>query len=313
MKIPADTVKIVEVGPRDGLQNEKVTVPTDAKVAFITALGDAGLRTIEAGAFVSPKWVPQMADTAEVYRNIPKDPGVEYPVLVPNEKGLDRALDAGVTSIAIFTAASETFNKRNINMSIDESFVNYAPVAARARAEGVRVRGYVSTAFGCPYEGEVAPEKVLEVSARLLDLGCYEVSVGDTIGVGTPMQVQGVAGMLLQVIPATRLAMHFHDTRGTALANTLAALEMGIATFDASAGGLGGCPYAPGASGNLATEDLVYMLDGMAIESGVDLNRLVAASSIIAPYLDHPLPGRYLQACTKGQARVPVLHGSAVQ
>jgi hydroxymethylglutaryl-CoA lyase len=313
MKIRVDSVKIVEVGPRDGLQNEKDTVPAEAKVAFITALGDAGLRTIEAGAFVSPKWVPQMADTAEVYRNIPKDPGVEYPVLVPNEKGLERALDAGVTSIAIFTAASETFNKRNINMSIDESFVNYAPVAARARAEGLRVRGYVSTAFGCPYEGEVAPEKVLEVSARLLDLGCYEVSVGDTIGVGTPMQVQGVVGMLLQVIPATRLAMHFHDTRGTALANTLAALEMGIATFDASAGGLGGCPSAPGASGNLATEDLVYMLDGMAIESGVDLNRLVAASSIIAPYLDHPLPGRYLQACTKGQARVPVLHGSAVQ
>jgi isopropylmalate/homocitrate/citramalate synthase len=313
MKIPVDTVKIVEVGPRDGLQNEKVTVPADAKIAFITALGDAGLRTIEAGAFVSPKWVPQMADTDEVYRNIPKDPGVEYPVLVPNEKGLDRALDAGVTSIAIFTAASETFNKRNINMSIDESFANYAPVAARAREHGLRVRGYVSTAFGCPYEGDVAPEKVLEVSARLLDLGCYEVSVGDTIGVGTPMQVQGVAGMLLQVIPAKRLAMHFHDTRGTALANTLAALEMGIATFDASAGGLGGCPYAPGASGNLATEDLVYMLDGMAIESGVDLNRLVAASSIIAPYLDHPLPGKYLQACTKGQARVPVLHGTAVQ
>jgi len=254
-----------------------------------------------------------MADTAEVYSNIPKDPGVEYPVLVPNEKGLDRALDAGVTSIAIFTAASETFNKRNINMSIDESFVNYGPVAARAREHGVRVRGYVSTAFGCPYEGDVAPEKVLEVSARLLDLGCYEVSVGDTIGVGTPMQVQGVVGMLLQVIPATRLAMHFHDTRGTALANTLAALEMGISTFDASAGGLGGCPYAPGASGNLATEDLVYMLDGMALESGVDLNRLVAASSIIAPYLDHPLPGRYLQACTRGQARVPLLHGSAVQ
>ncbi|HEY6137853.1 MAG TPA: hydroxymethylglutaryl-CoA lyase [Thermoanaerobaculia bacterium] len=299
MKIAVDTVKIVEVGPRDGLQNEKVTVPTDAKVAFITALGDAGLRTIEAGAFVSPKWVPQMADTDEVYANIPKDPGVEYPVLVPNMKGLERALDAGVTSISIFTAASETFNKRNINMSIDESFENYAPVATRAREHGVRVRGYVSTAFGCPYEGDVAPEKVLEVCARLLDLGCYEVSVGDTIGVGTPMQVQGVTGMLLQVIPAKRLAMHFHDTRGTALANTLAALEMGIATFDASAGGLGGCPYAPGASGNLATEDLVYMLDGMAIESGVDLNRLVAASSIIAPYLDHPLPGKYLQAYTK--------------
>jgi isopropylmalate/homocitrate/citramalate synthase len=299
MKINVDTVKIVEVGPRDGLQNEKAVVPTEVKIDYITALADSGLHVIEAGAFVSPKWVPQMADTAEVYRNIPKDPGVEYPVLVPNMKGLDRAIEAGVKSIAIFTAASETFNKRNINMSIEESFENYAPVAVRARAEGIRVRGYVSTAFGCPYEGDVPPEKVLEVSARLLDLGCYEVSVGDTIGVGTPMQAQGVIGVLLQVIPRSKLAMHFHDTRGTALANTLAALEMGIATFDTSAGGLGGCPYAPGASGNMATEDLVYMLDSMAIETGVDLNRLVAASSIIAPYLDHPLPGRYLQACTK--------------
>ena len=300
MKILVDTVKIVEVGPRDGLQNEKVTIPTEAKIDYITALGDAGLRVIEAGAFVSPKWVPQMADTADVYREIPKDPGVEYPVLVPNMKGLERAIDAGVKSIAIFTASSETFNKRNINMSIDESFENYAPVAARARDEGIRVRGYVSTAFGCPYEGDVPAEKVLEVCARLLDLGCYEVSVGDTIGVGTPMQVQGVIGLLRDVIPVTRLAMHFHDTRGTALANTLAALEMGIATFDASSGGLGGCPYAPGASGNMATEDLVYMLDRMAIETGVDLTRLVDASKIIAPYLDHPLPGRYLQACTRG-------------
>jgi isopropylmalate/homocitrate/citramalate synthase len=299
MKITVDTVRIVEVGPRDGLQNEKVVIPTEVKIDYITALADAGMRVIEAGAFVSPKWVPQMADSAEVYRNIPKDPGVDYPVLVPNMKGLDRAIEAGVKSIAIFTAASETFNKRNINMSIDESFENYAPVATRARAEGMRVRGYVSTAFGCPYEGDVPAEKVLEVCARLLDIGCYEVSVGDTIGVGTPMQVQGVIGVLLQVIPPSKLAMHFHDTRGTALANTLAALEMGIGTFDASAGGLGGCPYAPGASGNMATEDLVYMLDHMAIETGVDINRLVAASSIIAPYLDHPLPGRYLQACTK--------------
>src|SRR5438105_1901373 len=300
MRIPVDSVKIVEVGPRDGLQNEHVTIPADVKVSYITALADAGLRVIEAGAFVSPKWVPQMADTAEVFANIPKDPGVEYPVLVPNMKGLDRAIDAGVTSIAIFTAASETFNQRNINMSIDQSFENYAPVAARAREHGMRVRGYVSTAFGCPYEGDVPAEKVLEVCARLLDIGCHEVSVGDTIGVGTPMQVQGVIGMLLQVIPASKLAMHFHDTRGTALANTLAALEMGIGTFDSSAGGLGGWPYAPGASGNLATEDLVYMLDRMAIETGVNLERLVAASSIVAPYLDHPLPGRYLQACTRG-------------
>jgi isopropylmalate/homocitrate/citramalate synthase len=311
MKISIDSVKVVEVGPRDGLQNEKVTIPTEAKVDYITALGDAGLRVIEAGAFVSPKWVPQMADTAEVYRNIPKDPGVEYPVLVPNIKGLERAIEAAVTSIAIFTAASDTFNQRNINMTIDESLANYVPVVARAREEGIRVRGYVSTAFGCPYEGEVAPEKVLEVVARLLDLGCYEVSVGDTIGVGTPMQVQGVIGVLLQVVPATRLAMHFHDTRGTALANTLAAMEMGIATFDASSGGLGGCPYAPGASGNLATEDLIYMLDGMGLETGVSLKKLVAASSIIAPYLDHPLPGRYLQACTRGQ--VPATSSSTVQ
>src|SRR5438067_8117555 len=299
MKILVDSAKIVEVGPRDGLQNEKVTIPTEAKVDYVTALADAGLKVIEAGAFVSPKWVPQMADTADVFRDIPKDPGVEFPVLVPNMRGLDRAIDAGVKSIAIFTAASDTFNQRNINMTIDESFENYAPVVMRERSDGIRVRGYISTAFGCPYEGDVPPEKVLEVSARLLDLGCYEVSVGDTIGVGTPMQVQGVIGMLLQVIPASKLAMHFHDTRGTALANSLASLEMGIATYDASSGGLGGCPYAPGASGNMATEDLVYMLDAMAIETGVDLNRLVKASSIIASYLAHPLPGRYLQACTK--------------
>src|SRR5438132_8899663 len=300
MRIPVDTVKVVEVGPRDGLQNEKVTIPTDAKVEYITALADAGLTVIEAGAFVSPKWVPQMADTAEVFRQIPKDPGVEYPVLVPNMRGLESAIEAGVKSIAIFTAASDAFNKRNINMTIDESFANYAPVAARARSEKMRVRGYVSTAFGCPYEGDVPPEKVLEVSARLLDLGCYEVSVGDTIGVGTPMQVQGVIGILLQVIPASKLAMHFHDTRGTALANTLAALEMGIATFDASSGGLGGCPYAPGASGNMATEDLVYMLEKMGIDTAVDLNLLVAASIQVSQYIDHPLPGRYLQACTRG-------------
>jgi len=311
MKIVVDTVRIVEVGPRDGLQNEKVTIPPQVKIDYITALGDAGLRVIEAGAFVSPKWVPQMADSAEVYRNIPKYPGMEYPVLVPNRKGLERAMEAGVKSIAIFTAASETFNKRNINMSIDDSFVNYGPVAVRAIAEGIRVRGYVSTAFGCPYEGEVLPEKVLEVSARLLDLGCYEVSIGDTIGVATPMQVQGVIGVLLQVIPASRLAMHFHDTRGTALANTLAALEMGISTYDASSGGLGGCPYAPGASGNMATEDLVYLLEGMAIETGVDLKKLVAASSIIAPYLDHPLPGKYLQACTRGT--MPFATAAALQ
>lgn len=301
MKINVDRVRVVEVGPRDGLQNEKVVIPTAAKVRFITALGQAGLRTIEAGAFVHPKWVPQMADTAEVFAQIPRLDGVDYPVLVPNLKGLERALQSGVTSIAIFTAASETFNKRNINMSIDESFRNYAPVVAQALAQKMKVRGYVSCACGCPYEGDVPPEKVLEVTARLLDLGCYEISIGDTIGVGTPLQVQGLIGLLIQVIPVGRLAMHFHDTRGTALANTLAALELGISVFDASAGGLGGCPFAPGASGNLATEDLIYLLHGMGIETGVDLTRLVEASSVIAPYLDHPLPGKYVQACTGGR------------
>jgi hydroxymethylglutaryl-CoA lyase len=297
MRFDVETVRIVEVGPRDGLQNEKSSVPTDVKVAFITALADAGLRTIEAGAFVHPKWVPQMADTAEVYRRIPKDEGVDYPVLVPNERGLERALEAGVRSVSIFTAASETFNRRNINMSIDESFANYEPVARRALAEGLRLRGYVSCACGCPYEGAIAPEKVLDVTARLLDIGCSEVSIGDTIGVGTPLQVQGLAGLLLEVIPASRLAMHFHDTRGMAIANTLAALELGVVTFDSSAGGLGGCPYAPGASGNVATEDLVYLMHGLGIETGVDLDRLVEASALVAPHLDHPLPGKYVQSC----------------
>jgi len=215
-------------------------------------------------------------------------------------------------SISIFTAASETFNQRNINMSINQSLENFAAIVPRALASGMKVRGYVSCSLGCPYEGTIAPEKVLEVTARLLDLGCYEVSIGDTIGVGAPLQVQGLIALLLQVVPAGSLAMHFHDTRGMALVNTVAALEMEIATFDASAGGLGGCPYAPGASGNLATEDLVYLLDGMGIQTGVDLGRLIAASSIIAPYLDHPLPGRVLQACSKGKSPLPVTSATSV-
>jgi len=303
MKFTVENVRIVEVGPRDGLQNENVTLPTDAKVEFITALIAAGLKTIEAGAFVHPKWVPQMADTAEVYDRLPKDLGIDFPVLVPNERGLERAIEAGVSSIAIFTAASETFNKRNINMTIDESINNFSRLVPRALSSGMRVRGYVSCALGCPYEGEVPPEKVLEVTARLVDLGCFEVSLGDTIGIGTPLKAQGLLSLMLQVIPVRALAMHFHDTRGTALVNTMAALEMGISTFDSSAGGLGGCPYAPGASGNLATEDLVYLLDGLGIETGVDLTRLVAASNVIAPYLDHALPGRVLQACSRAAVR----------
>lgn len=303
MKFDVERVRVVEVGPRDGLQNEKTIVPTDAKVRFIEALADAGLPVVEAGAFVHPKWVPQMADTGDVVRAVQKRDGVDYPVLVPNLRGLERALEAGVQSIAIFTAASETFNKRNINMSIDESFETFEPIAQRVRREGVRMRGYVSCACGCPYEGDVPAETVLEVAARLLDLGCYEVSIGDTIGSGTPLQVQGLTALLLQVIPKTRLAMHFHDTRGMAIANTLTALELGIATFDASAGGLGGCPYAPGASGNMATEDLVYLLDSIGVETGIDLQRLVAATDVIAPWLDHPLPGKYLQSCTGGRQK----------
>lgn len=301
MKFDVEAVKIVEVGPRDGLQNEKVTIPTNAKVAFVEALVDAGLTTVETGALVHPTWVPQMADSAEVFSQVTKKEGVEYPMLVPNDIGLDRAIEAGVESIALFTAASDTFNKRNINMSIDESFESFAPVVARAAAEGIRVRGYVSCVCGCPYEGDVSPDKVLEVTARLLDLGCYEVSIGDTIGVGTPLQVQGLLYLLLEVVPRERIAVHFHDTRGMAVSNTMASLELGISTFDASAGGLGGCPYAPGASGNMATEDLVYLLDGLGIEHGVDLDKLVAAASAMSPYLDHPLPGKVIQACTKGE------------
>lgn len=300
MKFNIERVKIVEVGPRDGLQNEKVTIPVAPRVTFIEKLVEAGLRTVEIGAFVRRSWVPQMAGTAEVWAAIEPRDDVDYPVLVPNMKGLDRAIEADVESIAIFTAASDTFNRRNINMSIEESFENYGPVAERARRQGMRIRGYVSCACGCPYEGDVAPERVLEVAARLLDLGCYEVSIGDTIGRGTPLQVQGLLGLILQVIPVGRLAMHFHDTRGMAVANTLASLEMGVTTFDASAGGLGGCPYAPGASGNVATEDLVYLFESLGIESGVDLDKLIDASASIAPFLDHPLPGRYIQATRPG-------------
>lgn len=297
MKFDVERVRVVEVGPRDGLQNEKARIPVEARVKFVDALVEAGLRTVEIGAFVHPQWVPQMEGTEEVWSAIDRRDGVDYPVLVPNMKGLDRAIDAGVESIAIFTAASDTFNLRNINMSIDESFENYAPVTERARREGMRIRGYVSCACGCPYEGDIPAERVLEVAARLLDLGCYEVSIGDTIGHGTPVQVQGLVGLLSQVIPIGRLAMHFHDTRGMAVANTLAALECGITSYDASAGGLGGCPYAPGASGNVATEDLVYLFESLGIESGIDLDKLVDAAATIAPYLDHPLPGRYVQAC----------------
>ena len=309
MKFEVESVRIVEVGPRDGLQNETVEIPVETRIEFIHALVEAGLRTIEAGAFVHPRWVPHMSGTGKVFAGLEKDASIDFPVLVPNMKGLNRAIEVGVKSIAIFTAASDTFNRKNINMSIDESFASYGPVARRARAEGMKVRGYVSCACGCPYEGDVPVEKVLEVSARLLDLGCYEVSVGDTIGVGTPLQVQGLVGLLAQVIPVDRLAMHFHDTRGMAVANTLATLELGVTTYDASVGGLGGCPYAPGAAGNVATEDLVYLFDHIGIETGIDLDKLVRAAETIAPWLDHPMPGKYVQSCGVGLnvgSRTPV-------
>ena len=291
-------VRVVEVGPRDGLQNEKAQVPTEQKIQFITMLADAGLPVVEATSFVSPRAIPQLSDASEVMARLRRIPTTEYPVLVPNLKGMERALAAGVRSVAVFTAASESFTRHNINASIAESLENFRPVVALARQEHVTVRGYISTVFGCPYEGSVAPEKVLAVAQALLEMGINELSLGDTIGVATPNQVVDVVGLLLDKgdIPAGSLAVHFHDTRGTALANVLMALQLGISIVDASAGGLGGCPYAPGAAGNLATEDLLYMLHGMGISTGVNLEKVVAATRFIAPLLGHALTSKYYQA-----------------
>lgn len=295
MKLPGK-VKVVEVGPRDGLQNEATPLSVGDRVALCDALIDAGLPVVEIGAFVSPKWVPQMGGSDEVFRRVKKVRGVRLPALVPNLKGYEAARAAGVREIAVFTAASETFNKKNINASIDESFERFDEFVPEAKRDGLWVRGYISTCFGCPYEGKVAPEKVVEVAARLHAIGCDEISIGDTIGVAVPTQVSDVMGRLSERIPVETLAVHFHDTRGTALANVLAALHEDIATVDSSAGGLGGCPYAPGASGNLATEDLLYMLHGMGITTGVDLDKVVAASRVVAARLGRTLPSRYLQA-----------------
>jgi hydroxymethylglutaryl-CoA lyase len=296
-----DRVTVVEVGPRDGLQNEAAALGVEDKAAFAQALLDAGLPVVEAGAFVSPKWVPQMAGSDEVFRRLRRPPGARIPVLVPNRKGFEAARAAGAREIAIFTAASETFNRKNINASIDESFERFREFVPEALQDGAWVRGYVSTCFGCPYEGKVDPGRVVDVARRLVELGCHEVSIGDTIGVAVPSQVTDVVARLRAAVPASALAVHFHDTRGTALANVLAALQAGIAIVDSSAGGLGGCPYAPGASGNLATEDLLYMLHGMGIATGVDLDRVVAASRSLAPRLGRGLPSRYLQA-VRGQS-----------
>ncbi len=289
-------VTVVEVGPRDGLQNEQVVVATADKIEFVNRLSAAGLPVIEVSAFVSPKWVPQMADAADVFAGIKRTPGTRYTALVPNLAGLDRAMAAGVTEIAIFAASSETFSRKNINQGIDDSLTTYKQVCDRALASGLRVRGYLSTAFGCPFEGQVDPAQVADVAARLSALGVFEVAVSDTIGIAHPGQVPRVLDAVLARLPADRLALHFHDTRGTALANVLAALPFGITTFDASAGGLGGCPYAPGAAGNLATDDLIYMLDGLGIETGVSLAAVSDASRFIASKIDHRLPSRYAQA-----------------
>ena len=277
----AQEVRLVEVGPRDGLQNEPVAVPLEAKIALIEALADAGLTSIEAGAFVSPKWVPQMADTPDLLARLPRRPGVSYPVLVPNLKGFESALAADVKEIAIFGAASQTFSQRNINCSIEESLERFRPVAAAAKAHGIRVRGYVSCVLGCPYEGEIAPEVVTAVARALRDMGCYEISLGDTIGVGTPLKAKALVRMVAQAVPVSELAVHFHDTYGQALANIFACLEEGISVIDSSVAGLGGCPYAKGASGNVASEDVVYMLDGMGIKTGIDLEKLAAAGRAI--------------------------------
>lgn len=289
-------VKIVEVGPRDGLQNEAAPMATAVKVAFVDALSAAGHQVIEVSAFVSPKWVPQMADAAEVFAAIARRPGTRYTALVPNAAGLTRAIEARADEIAIFAAASEAFSRKNINQGIDASLDTYRAVCEGAKTAGLPIRAYVSTAFGCPFEGPVEPDAVARVAAALIEMGAYEVSVSDTIGIAHPGQVPSVVNAVAARVPIEKIALHFHDTRGTALANVLTALPLGVTTFDASAGGLGGCPYAPGATGNLATEDLLYMLDGLGIETGVSLDGVVKASRIIEKQLDHALASRYAAA-----------------
>jgi hydroxymethylglutaryl-CoA lyase len=287
--IPAK-VKMVEVGPRDGLQNEKTPIDAATKIALIDLLSATGLKVIEAGSFVSPKWVPQMADTDKVMAGIKRKPGVSYPVLVPNLQGLDAAIKANVGEIAIFGAASESFSRKNINCSIAESLERFRPVAAKAIAQGLKVRGYISCVLGCPYEGEIAVAAVADVAAQLRAMGCYEVSLGDTIGVGTPAKARAMVEAVAVAVPRERLAIHFHDTWGQALANILACLEAGIATVDSAVAGLGGCPYAKGASGNVASEDVIYMLDGLGIETGVDFAALAAAGRFISDKLGR-IPG----------------------
>ncbi|MGH8278539.1 MAG: hydroxymethylglutaryl-CoA lyase [Gammaproteobacteria bacterium] len=279
------SVKIVEVGPRDGLQNEKAILPTAVKIEFINRLSATGLKTIETTSFVRPEWIPQLADADEVFKGIEKKSGVAYPALVPNEVGMRRALAAGAREVSIFTAASETFNHKNINASIAESIERFKPVMALAVEHGIRVRGYISTVIGCPYEGAIAPTAVAHVAKELAELGCYEISLGDTIGVGTPLKAQRMLSAVAAEVPTKKLAVHFHNTYGQALANILACLELGVAVIDSSTSGLGGCPYAKGATGNVATEDVLYLLQGMGIETGVDIAKLLAAGDFIGEAL----------------------------
>jgi hydroxymethylglutaryl-CoA lyase len=294
--LPA-AVTIYEVGARDGLQNEKTTVPVEVKAEFLDRLADAGLTVLEATSFVHPKWVPQLADAEELLARLPRRPGIDYPVLVPNDRGLDRALAAGVGHVAIFGSATETFARRNLNRTLDEQYAMFEPVVTRARREGLRVRGYISMCFGDPWEGRVDPAQVADVGRRLVEMGCSQLSLGDTIGTGTPGHVEAVLDACVGAgVPIGNVAVHFHDTYGQALANTLAALRRGVTTVDASAGGLGGCPYAESATGNLATEDLVWMLDGLGIDHGVDLDALVETSGWMAEQLGRPSPSRVVRA-----------------
>lgn len=291
-----DTVRIVEVGPRDGLQNEKTLIPAAAKIELIDRLSATGLRSIEATSFVSPKWVPQLADAAEVYVGIAKRPGVRYPVLVPNEQGYERARAVGVDEIAVFSAASEAFNRKNINAGIDESLQRFEPVMARAKADGVAVRGYVSTVLGCPYQGDVPVADVVRVARALHAMGCYEVSLGDTIGVGTPSKAAAMLRAVAGEMPVAALAVHFHDTYGQALANILACLDAGVRVVDAAVSGTGGCPYAKGASGNVASEDVVYMLQGMGIDTGIDIDALSATGRWLAQLLGRETGSKFTRA-----------------
>ncbi|HEY1558269.1 MAG TPA: hydroxymethylglutaryl-CoA lyase [Kofleriaceae bacterium] len=302
MKLPPE-VTIYEVGPRDGLQNEARNVPTGDKIRFIDALVASGIRAIEITSFVSPKWIPQLADSAEVARGVVRPAGVRMSALVPNRRGLDTALASGMKEIAVFMSASETHNKKNVNKTIAETLTAFEDVVPHARDAGLQVRAYLSTCFGCPYEGDVDPERVVALSGQLRDLGVYQISISDTIGVANPRQVEDVLTRVLAKHPASSLAVHFHDTQGTALANCVEAMQLGITTIDAAAGGLGGCPYAPGASGNLATEDVVAMLHAMGVATGIDLDKLIEASRTASAFVGHDLPSKYLKAHLGKQAR----------